>query len=107
MAGLPVVVRAVSDASGFETVSIAVAGGDPVNKPIGELHDIIGEKWVPWGGLPAAPPPLPAIAGVPLLAAAAGTPIGTGQLLGTGAARARLRRILPTSRAHGQVLSVF
>ena len=88
VAGLPVVVRAVSDASGFETVSIAVAGGEPVNKPIGELHGIIGEKWVPWGGSPAAPPPLPAIAGVPSLAAAAGTPIGTGQLLGTGAARA-------------------
>ena len=88
VAGLPVEVRAVADASGFATVAIAVAGGDPVNKPIGELEDIIGEKWVPWGGSPAAPPPLPAIAGVPLLAAAASRPIGAGQLLGTGAARA-------------------
>ena len=80
-AGLGVVVSPVV-AAAFSDVSVSVGGGAPSVMGIDNMMLAIGRSWTPWAGADATPPPIPAVVGVPIDAAANATPVANVGFLG-------------------------
>ena len=81
VAGLGVVVHPVAGTT-FTEVSVSVGGGSFATMSIDDMMNAIGVPWTPWSGSDAAPPPIPAVAGVPIGAIADAVPAASIGFLG-------------------------
>ena len=68
--------------SPFDSLSVTIGVGAPQTISIAQAVGLIGGSWIPWAGMPGAPPAIPAQVGIPTLIAADATPIDAASFLG-------------------------
>ena len=82
--GLEVKLSPLVNNAGLTHMRAVVAGGAANDVPINDAVTLVGREWLPWGGRPEQPPPIPAGPGIPLAAAAAVAAIDAATILGGG-----------------------